>query len=421
MMKLKKTIAMCGIVLAGNVWAQDPLPAVTPAAAGFSDQGMRRIDAFFADQIARQRMPGAVLAIARDGKLAYYKAYGHQDQDAKIAMPKDAIFNLASMTKVMAVVGALTFYEEGKLNLSAPLSDWYPQFSTMQVGQIAADGSVTSVAATRPITIQDLMRHTSGMTYGGRGTTALHKLYPASSADAAIDFDGAGFINKLASLPLLYQPASVWEYGFSVDVLGLVEEKIAGKKLGDILQERVWDKVGMPDTSFAVPAEKRQRLAQALALDPISGKAQTVRVLNAPLKFDCAGSCSFATAGDYVRFGQMLLDGGVIDGQRVLSAQTVALMTSDHLGSSIVNRVSSLETGRAGYGFGLGVAVRKEKGLAASNGSVGDYTWNGANGTIFWVDPQEKLVVVMMSVAPGEIRKIHREQMSALVYGAMTR
>jgi CubicO group peptidase (beta-lactamase class C family) len=200
-----------------------------------------------------------------------------------------------------------------------------------------------------------------------------------------------------------------------------VVEKITGKTLGAASEERVWSRLGMRDTTFAVPAEKRSRLARALPNDPITGKPQDIRILREQPKFDCGGSCAFSTAADYIRFGQMLVNGGALDGVRILSPKTVRLMTSDHLGRNIKNNVAGTEAGRDGYGFGLGVAVRTETGVAATNGSVGDYTWNGANGTIFWVDPKEQLVVVVMSVGPGEIRKYYREQIAALVYGAMER
>jgi CubicO group peptidase (beta-lactamase class C family) len=182
----------------------------------------------------------------------------------------------------------------------------------------------------------------------------------------------------------------------------------------------VWDKVRMTDTHFDVPADKRKRIARPLPNDPLTGKPQQIALLDSPLKFQCAGGCAFATVADYLRFGQMLLDGGIIDGRRVLSPKTVALMTSDHLGQSIKNQVPGTEPHRDGYGFGLGVAVRLNEGVAATPGTKGDYTWNGANGTSYWADPQERLVVVVGTSAPGEIRKYYREQMGALVYGALT-
>lgn len=421
----KKTIIRAAVALAVsfalNVHAADPLPRGEPQALGFSPAGLSRIDRFFEAEIGADRIPGAVVAIARDGKLAYYKAIGFRDKATRAPMTTDAIFNLASMTKVMAVVTALTLYEEGQLPLKQPLSNWYPQFARMQVGVVDASGAVKAEPARNPITIQDLMRHSSGITYGARGNTAVHKLWPGSSSGAAFQYGGTEFLDHIAKLPLLYQPGTTWDYGLSHDVLGLVVEKITGKTLGATMQERLWSKVRMPDTSFAVPADKRARLAQPLPLDPVTGNKQDIRILREFPKFDCAGSCAFSTAGDYLRFGQMLLNGGELDGQRVLSPKTVRFMTSDHLGKDVRNNVAGTEAGRAGYGFGLGVAVRTEPGIAATNGTVGDYSWNGANGTVFWVDPRERLTVVMMSVGPGEIRKYFREQMAALVYGAMER
>ena len=399
--------------------SKGPLPMSGTPGQGFSSEGLKKIDTFFADQIANNQLPGAVLAVAKNGKLVIFKPYGYTDKASNKPMTTDAIFNLASMTKVMASVGALTFYEEGKLSLNAPISNWLPQFKDMKVGKVDADGNLTTVPAKNPITVQDLMRHTNGLTYGGRGTTPVHKLFPAGSAPAAVQYTSSEFIDKLASNPLLYEPGTTWDYGFGIDVLGIIEEKIAGKPLGGVLQERVWSKVGMPNTTFQVAEKDRARLAQPLSIDPLTGKPQKVDILNQTVKFDCGGSCAFSTAGDYVRFGQMLLNGGSLDGKRVLGPQTVAFMTSNHLNKDIKNNVGGTEPGRVGYGFGLGVAVRMERGLSAINGNVGDFTWNGANGTIFWVDPKEQMVVVMMAVAPGEIRKVHREQLNAVIYGAL--
>ena len=399
--------------------AADPLPRIDPAEAGFSATALQRIDRFFDDEISRGRIPGAVVAIARHGKLVYYKALGYQDKAANVPMKTDAIFGLASMTKPMVVVGALTLYEEGKLPLKSPLHRYYPQFKSMQVGVVDSSGQVRTEPAKNPIFIQDLMRHTSGITTSGRGTTPVHKLWPSSSTGAAYAMTGPEFMDAIAKLPLIYHPGTAWDYGLSIDALGVVVEKITGQNLGKALEERIWSKVGMPDTTFTVPADKRSRLAQPLPIDPISGKPQSVRLLREQPKFECGGACALGTAADYIRFGQMLLNGGVIDGKRVLSPKTVRLMTSDHLGKDIKNNVAGIEAGRAGYGFGLGVAVRTEPGVAATNGSVGDYSWNGAYGTSFWADPKEQLVVVTMTVGPGDIRKYYREQMAALVYGAM--
>lgn len=408
----------CNVAL-GAEPTKPPLPLSSVPGQGFTPEGLKRIDAFFADQIANNKMPGAVLAVSKNGKLVIFKPYGYLDKAANKPMTTDAIFNLASMTKVMAAVSGLTFYEEGKLPLNAPISNWLPQFKDMKVGKVDADGNLTTVPAKNPITVQDLMRHTNGLTYGGRGATPVHKLYPAGSAPAAFQYNAQEFIDKLASTPLLYEPGTVWDYGFGLDVLGIIQEKIADKPLQQVMQERIWSKVGMKDTTFALAEKDRSRLAQPLPIDPVSGKPQKVDIHSKKIQFDCGGSCAYSTAGDYIRFGQMLLNGGSLDGKKVLGPQTVAFMTANHLNKDIKNNVGLTEPGRVGYGFGLGVAVRTDRGLSAINGNVGDFTWNGAYGTIFWADPQEQMVVVMMGVAPGDIRKVHREQLNAVIYGAL--
>ena len=423
MKKLQAISLIAGLLTSATLFAADtskaPLPLSATPGQGFSQEGLKRIDAFFADQIAANNMAGAVLAVSKNGKLTIFRPYGYLDKANNKPMTTDAIFNLASMTKVMSSVSALTFYEEGKLPLNAPISNWLPQFKDMKVGQVDTDGRLNLVPAKNPITVQDLMRHTNGLTYGGRGATPVHKMYPAGSAPAAVQYTAAEFIGKLASNPLLYEPGTAWDYGFGLDVLGIIEEKIASKSLGAIMQERIWNQVGMPNTTFHLAEKDRSRLAQPLPLDPLTGKPQKVDILTQKVKFDCGGSCAYSTAGDYIRFGQMLLNGGSLEGKRVLGPQTVAFMTANHLNKDIKNNVGVTEPGRVGYGFGLGVAVRIERGLSAINGNVGDFTWNGANGTIFWVDPKEQMVVVMMGVAPGEIRKVHREQLNAVIYGAL--
>jgi CubicO group peptidase (beta-lactamase class C family) len=407
-----RPFSLCLLVFfCAGAWAQ-PLPTAAPDKAGFSRDGLARIDRFFEREIGANRVPGAVVAVARDGRLVHYRAYGFLDKAAGQPMPLDAIFQLASMTKIMVSVGGLVLNEEGRLPLKSRLDEYFPAFARMTVGEAKEPA--------KPIFIHDLFRHTSGIPYGGRGSSAIHKLYPAGSAAVPVQYSAEEFINKLASLPLLYQPGTIWDYGFSTDVLGLVIEKVSGQKLGDFLKVAVWDKVRMPDTTFEVPADKRKRLARPLANDPLDGKPQRIALLDTPIKWHCGGACAFATVADYLRFGQMLLDGGTIDGRRVLSPKTVAVMTSDHLGADIKNQVPGTEPHRDGYGFGLGVAVRLKDGVAATPGSKGDYTWNGAYGTSFWADPQERLVVVVGTSAPGEIRKYYREQMGALVYGAMT-
>ena len=233
-----------------------PLPRAKPEQAGLSSERLARIGATLNADIEAGRIPGAVIAIARHGKLVMFEAYGWRDKAAGVAMTTDTIFNIASMTKPMTTVGALMLYEQGKLLIDDPLAKYFPKFASMRVAARDAAGEPTTdtVPANRPITIQDLMRHTSGLIYGGRGTTLVHKMYPAGSGDAARDYDGAAFLDKLASLPLLYQPATVWDYGFGIDVLGLTIEKISGQTLGQYLQVNLFAPIGMTDTGFSISA-----------------------------------------------------------------------------------------------------------------------------------------------------------------------
>lgn len=411
---------LVGALLSVQVHAADPLPPAPPAEAGFSTAGLDRLDRFFAREIEAKRVPGAVVGIARDGKLVHYKAYGQIDPVKGAPMPKDAIFAMASMTKIMASVAALQLNEDGRLPLKSTLASYYPAFATMKVGVPQADGSLRLDAQARPVFIHDLFRHTSGLTYGGRGDHPIAKFYPTGT-QPGMENTTAEFIERITKLPLAHQPGTAFEYGFSIDVLGAVVEKVSGQRLGAYLQDNVWKPLGMVDTTFSPSEAQQQRLARAFATNPLDGKPQAPVYIPQPLKFDCAGACAMATVGDYLRFGQMLMNGGTLDGQRILSPKTVTHMTVNHLGPEIRNAVGVVEPHREGFGFGLGVAVRTQTGLSAVPGNPGEYSWNGAFGTQFFADPKERLVVVVGTAAPGDLRKYYREQVQALVYGAMTR
>jgi CubicO group peptidase (beta-lactamase class C family) len=424
-MKLTETltaivVALMAGLLALPVSAETPLPTAQPKDVGFAPEGLVRLDRFFAREIDNKRVPGAVVAIARDGKLVHYKAYGFQDTARGTPMPLDAVFALASMTKIMASVAALHLSEDGRLPLKSRLSEYYPAFAGMKVGVPQPDGSLRLDDQMRPIFIQDLFRHTSGLTYGGRGDHPVAKLYP-SGIQPALDGNTAEFIDRITKLPLAHQPGTAFEYSFSIDVLGAVVEKVSGQRLGEYLQANVWKPLGMVDTTFTLTNQIRSRLAHPYPQNPLDGKPQSIALLHQPTKFDCGGACAFATVADYLRFGQMLMNGGELDGRRILSPKTVAHMTANHLGPEIKNNVGVVEPHREGFGFGLGMAVRTQAGLSAVPGNVGEYTWNGAYGTGFFADPQEKLVVVFGTAAPGELRKYYREQVQTIVYGAMTR
>ena len=405
-----------------GVFAADPLPRAKPETVGMSSERLARIGEALRADVEKGRLPGAVVAVARKGKLVYYQSFGYLDKDAGTKMQNDAIFSIASMTKPMVAVGALTLLERGQLAIDEPVGTYLPPLSKMQVAVLKAnDGGAgfDTVAAQRQVTIQDLMRHTSGIIYGGRGATPVHKLYPASSSAAGTGMTGKEFIDKLGSLPLLHQPGSTWDYGFGLDVLGVVIEKISGQPLGQYLEAQVFKPLGMKDTAFAVPPEKAKRYAKPFANDPDTGKPQFVLDLTKPLRFECGGGCAASTAGDYLRFAQMLLDGGKLEGKRILSRKTVEYMLANQLAPNTVNLIANADPTSADMGFGLGVAVRTTPGIVRKVGSVGEFSWNGAYGTSWWADPKENLAVVFMAQIPGPIRWHYRYVLNALVEQAI--
>jgi len=415
---MKKLLVIAVAFASLPAFAADPLPRAKPESVSMSSARLARIGAALKTDVDRGRIPGAVVAVARKGKLVYYEAVGFLDKDAGKPMPKDAIFSIASMTKPMTSVALLQLSEEGRVLISDPVGKYLPPLANMKVAA-SLDNPSETVPATRQPTLQDILRHTAGLLYGGRGTSALHKMYPASSSTSGSTMTGAEFIAKLASLPLAYQPGTVWDYSLAVDVNGLVIEAVSGRTLGQYLRERVWEPLGMTDTGFSVPADKQNRYAKAFANDPDTGKPQAVLDLTKPLKFECGGGCGASTAGDYLRFAQMLANKGHLGKAEILGKKTVEFMTTDHLGPEVQNNIPKVDPARVGYGFGLGVAVRRQDGISPINGTAGDYSWGGAYGTFFWVDPKEELVVVFMAHAPGVIRTHYRALLGAMVLQAI--
>ncbi len=396
-------------------FAADPLPRAKPEDVGISSERLNRISTELQADVAAGRIPGAVIAVARHGKLVMLEAFGWRDKAAGLPMTTDTIFNLNSMTKPMTTAGALMLVEQGKIQIGDPLSDYFPRFANMQVAVTDSNGDPTAKTETakRKITIQDLMRHTSGLVYGRGGTL------PEGSPIAARDYDGSAFMDKLASLPLLHEPATVWDYGFGLDALGLTIEKVTGKTLAQYLQANLFDPLGMSDTGFTVPPDKVVRYARPLPSDPDTGKQQ-IRFpeLARPGKFDCGGGCAASTASDYLRFATMLMNRGRFGKAKLLGPKTVDYMVSDQIGTNIMNLVGNADPTRADYGFGLGVAVRTTPGIVRAMGTVGQYGWPGASGTDFWVDPKEELVVVYLAAALGP-RLHYRQKINALVYQAL--
>jgi CubicO group peptidase (beta-lactamase class C family) len=412
------SFAILSIALCVTAGAADPLPRAKPESVGMSTARLARIGETLKADVDKGKLPGAVVAVARNGKLVYYEAIGWRDKEANAPMPKDAIFSIASMTKPMSSVALMQLFEEGKVLVSDPVGKHLPMLANMRVAPDHEKPGET-VPAVRQMTVQDILRHTSGLLYGGRGTSALHKMYPPSSSLSGTNMSSEEFLAKLGSLPLAYQPGTVWDYSLSVDVVGLTVEAARGRKLGEVLGERIWKPLGMVDTSFTIPAGKQNRYAHWFAIDPGTGKPDYVLDLTQPLKFECGGGCGASTAGDYVRFAQMLLDKGTLGGAHILSKKTIEYMTSDHVGPDVNNRITATVPYFSGYGFGLGFAVRRADGMGGSIGSAGEFTWGGAYGTSFWVDPKEQLVVAVMSHAPASYRGSLRPLITALVYQAI--
>jgi CubicO group peptidase (beta-lactamase class C family) len=337
------------------------------------------------------------------------------------------------MTKPLVSVAAMMLVEDGVIQLTDPVSKFLPAFKDMQVSvaTTGADGKVTysNVPAVRPIIVQDLLRHSSGLAYA-----EITKNEPVKAAyveakfsqPGVHEFDSRGMtpaeqVERIAKVPLIHQPGTTWEYSMAVDILGRVVEAASGKRLSVFLDERLFKPLKMVDTSFWLSGDKMQRLAQPMAVDPASGQKISVIDVSAEPGNDSGGAGGLSTAMDYLRFGQMLLNGGELDGVRVMSRSTIKLMTSDSLGTRIATPMQpgELLLGTQGYTFGLGFMVRQGDGIAGVPGSAGEFMWAGYAGTYFWVDPKEEIIGVYMTQAPSPIRAYYRRMFKTLVYQSL--
>jgi CubicO group peptidase (beta-lactamase class C family) len=392
--------------------------------AGLSVGRLARIETALTKEVERGNLPGAVVMVARRGKVVYSGAFGFQDPIKKTPMRMDTIFRIYSMTKPLVSVGAMLLVEDGVVQLTDPVSKFLPAFKELKVSTGAAE-----VPAERPMTVQDLLRHSAGLAYGELTKNAVVKdmLAKAGLAKPGVrdydsrDMTGTEEVERLAKIPLIHQPGTTWEYSLASDVLGRVVEAASGKRLGDFLADRLFKPLNMVDTGFWIPNEKMARLAEPFETDPASGNKYPLIDVAAPPGNDSGGAGAVSTAMDYLRFGQMLLNGGVLDGQRVMSRSTIKLMTSDHLGTRIAAPLTpgELLLGTPGYTFGLGFAVRQGDGIAGVHGSAGEFMWAGYAGTYFWVDPKEEIVGVYMSQAPSPVRAYYRKLFKQLIYQAI--
>ena len=400
--------------------SQTSLTRVEPQSVGLDTGRLARIREALERDIKAGMLPGAVVGIARRGRIAYLEAVGQRDVASSQPMWADAIFSIASMTKPMTSVAIMMLAEEGRLLLGDPAAKFLPQLAGMKVAKSPVADTLETVPAEREMTVQDLLRHTSGLSYDNRGTSAVHRAYPGSSVSAAVKLGRGEFLDTIGKVPLLYQPGTAWEYGFSSDILGHIVEAVSGQSLGAFLKARLWDPLGMVDTAFTLSRAAEARYARALPKCPLTGAPQVVHhATGTPMKWESGGGGAVSTAADYLRFVEMLRAGGTFSGKRILGKKTVELMRADHLGPEIQNRLTTMDPAFNGYGFGLGFAVRKAAGIAAAYGSAGDYYWSGVYGTYFWIDPAEELAVVLMAAAPGQMRLRYRQLVRALVLQAI--
>ncbi len=389
-----------------------PLPTARPEEVGLSSAALDRLSSAIKDRVASGHVPGAVALVARHGKVAYFESFGAANPATGAPMENDSIFRIYSMTKAVVSVGVMMLWEEGRLLLGDPIEKYLPEFASMNVGVIKGD-TLETVPANRSITVQDLLRHTSGLTYEFRGNSLVHKTYMDARV-MRLKQTNTDQSQMLAKLPLLHQPGARWEYSRSTDVLGRLIEVIAGQTLGVFLSERILGPLGMTDSGFSVPEKDHGRIAEPFAKDPENGTDISLLDVKRTALFESGGGGMVATTMDYARFLSMLLGNGKLGDTRLLGRKTVELMTADHLGT--VSGPADLLP--PGHGFGLGFAVRTAAGMAPFPGSVGNYYWGGAAGTTFWVDPAERLFAVMMIQAPVQ-REHYRLLFRDLAYAAI--
>ena len=423
-MKVKVMLlaALLCLISAVAVQAQS-LPSAKPEQVGLSSERLQRITDTLKADVEKRMIPGAVVLVARHGKVAFFETVGVLDPATKVPMSRGAIFRIYSMSKPITSVVAMTLWEDGKFNLSEPVSKYIPQLGGLKVGVEKPDPSggkptLELVPTKRDMTIQDLFRHTSGLTYGFFGNTQVKKMY----VDGKVWNDypsNAELVDRLAKLPLAYQPGTTWDYSHSTDVLGRLVEVISRQSLYQFEKERLLDPLGMKDTSFYVTDKSKQgRIADAFPDDRNFGVDADFNDPRMEQKWESGGGGMVSTAMDYARFLQMLLNGGTLDGKRILGPKTIAYMTADHVGTAI--DPGPLYLPGPGFGFGLGFAVRKDAGVSPFAGSVGEYNWGGAGGTYFWVDPKEDMFVVFMMQSPKQ-RVPYRYLLKDMVYAAVTK
>jgi len=391
------------VVLLAVVGAAQDLPTAKPETVGLSADRLERIGTLVQLDIDDKRIAGAVTLVMRHGKVAWFKAQGMSDREAGKPMRPDSMFRICSMSKAITSVAVMMLYEDGRFLLEDPVSKYLPEFKNAKVLVKPADGKPYTIPATREITIRDLLRHTSGLTYHWNGD--LGPMYnEAKVAHGLLPYDGtiADSTKNLAAQPLLFNPGDKWEYSLGVDVLGRLVEVVSGKPLDEFFRTRIFEPLGMKDTYFYPPDSKIDRLATAYTYyddkglsrfpdTPITEGSFTYSAdypIRGPKKLFSGGAGLVSTAADYARFCQMMLDDGKAGSTRLLSRKSVELMSSDQLG-----KISNAED----FGFGLGFGVSGVRGPLTELGSVGEYAWGGFFYTAFTIDPKEQMIVIFMA------------------------
>jgi CubicO group peptidase (beta-lactamase class C family) len=389
------------------------LPHAKPEAIGLSPSRLQKLSDAFRREVDKGTLPGATVMVARKGQIGWFDAIGRQSPAEARPMAHDTIFRIFSMTKPIVSVGIMMLVEEGHLLLAEPVAKFIPEFAKQKVG-VENHGKLELIDVQRPMTVQDLLRHTSGITYDHTGNSLVQQLYQQSRLRSR-KITNAEHAAMVAELPLICQPGAEWNYSRSTDILGRIIEVVSGKTLGAFLTERLLAPLQMAETAFFTGEENAGRLAEAFPTDPWSGeKVQLFNMLEQPA-MESGGGGLLSTTMDYARFCQMLLNGGTLDGNRLLGRKTLELMAADHLSPQVKIKGDLVP---AGHGFGLGFAVRREAGIAPFLGSKGQFFWSGMAGTFFWIDPLEDLFAVFMMQGPGQ-RQHTRMLVRNLVYAAV--
>jgi CubicO group peptidase (beta-lactamase class C family) len=389
------------------------LPVDAPSNLGFAPAGLSRLADVMRSEIARKTMPGAVVMIGRRGKVAFFEAFGVQDLRTGLPMRPDSVFRIFSMTKPVTSIAVMMLAEEGRLRIDEPLAKYIPEFADVQVALFSGN-QMDLAQPRRAITLHDLLRHTGGLSHELM-SSPLQGLY-AKMELARRDRTNEEHARLVATLPLLCHPGTEWNYSRSVELLGRVIEIVSGQSLGTFLTERIFQPLQMHDTGFHIEEGRGgDRLAETAEADPWTGKPVRLFDMLEKPNFEAGGGGLVSTAPDYARFAQMLLNGGLLDGIRIIGSRTLRLMTANHLDPSVKLTPDPVPPG---FGFGLGFAVRMHAGMAPFPGAVGQYFWNGSAGTQFWADPAEELWVLLMVQAPGQ-REHLRVLIRNLVYAAI--